>query len=264
MPRTFSLVLLMSCVISWQVAPAAQSSDEPEANPGRPTVSTPATLPPVGYLQFETGFGGSGDSPGFTSRFSFINVTKLSVTPRIELLTSVEPIVRFTSDRATKYATADYFLGAQVVFMQGKDTKPTLAASYFRRVYDGGAPEPDYGSPTNAFFLLASSDVKGFHYDVNVFFNELIDKTVRRAQYGQSLTISHPLRHAVTVSGEIWRFTQPFSRSNAIGNLWALSYTARKPLVFDVGFNHGLTGGSTRWVALCGFTYLLPHRLWGR
>ena len=27
----------------------------PEANPGRPTVSNPATLAPVGYLQFETG-----------------------------------------------------------------------------------------------------------------------------------------------------------------------------------------------------------------
>src|ERR1700683_4446179 len=26
----------------------------PEANPARPTVSTPATLTPVGYLQFET------------------------------------------------------------------------------------------------------------------------------------------------------------------------------------------------------------------
>jgi hypothetical protein len=25
----------------------------PEANPGRPTVSTPATLTPVGYLKFE-------------------------------------------------------------------------------------------------------------------------------------------------------------------------------------------------------------------
>src|ERR1700693_4180267 len=35
----------------------AQSSavETPEANPGRPTVSTPATLTPVGYLQFENG-----------------------------------------------------------------------------------------------------------------------------------------------------------------------------------------------------------------
>jgi len=28
---------------------------EPTANPGRPTIATPATLTPVGYIQFETG-----------------------------------------------------------------------------------------------------------------------------------------------------------------------------------------------------------------
>ena len=46
-----------------------------------------------------------------------------------------------------------------------------------------------------------------------------------------------------------------------MGNLWALGYAARKRLVFDAGFNRGLTGTSTRWEAFAGFTYLLPHRL---
>jgi len=50
-------------------------------------------------------------------------------------------------------------------------------------------------------------------------------------------------------------------RGNAVGNLWAASYAARKTLVFDAGFNRGLTGTSTRWEAFAGFTYLLPHRL---
>jgi hypothetical protein len=51
-------------------------------------------------------------------------------------------------------------------------------------------------------------------------------------------------------------------RSHAVGSLWALSYAARKTLVFDAGFNRGLTKTSTRWEAFVGFTYLLPHRLW--
>jgi hypothetical protein len=46
-----------------------------------------------------------------------------------------------------------------------------------------------------------------------------------------------------------------------VGNLWAVSYAARKTLVFDGGFNRGLTDTSTRWEAFVGFTYLLPHRL---
>ncbi|HJX94504.1 MAG TPA: hypothetical protein VJ324_02715 [Candidatus Acidoferrum sp.] len=242
----------------------AQSAvvDEPEANPGRPTVSTPATLTPVGYLQFETGFVPAYDSPEFSSRYGLDEVIKLSVAPRLEFLAVSEPIAHFTTDGISANGVADIFLGAQGVVYHGEGARPTLALSYFHRAYDGGAPEFDYGSPTNSFLILASADVKGFHYDANAFFTELEQGPVRRGQFGQSLTISHTFAKRFTLSGEIWRFTQPFLRSNAVGNLWAVSYTARKNLVLDTGFNHGLTDTSTHWEAFVGFTYLLPHRLW--
>jgi hypothetical protein len=260
------LVLLSLCGLAEAAAAQTPDSDEPEANPGRPTVSTPATLTPVGYLQFETGLTASGSSPNFSTRYSIINVTKLTVTPRLELLASVEPIAHYTLNGTTvaQNATADYFLGAQGLIMQGEGSKPTLAVSYFHRLYDGAAPEPDYESSTNSVFVLASADVKGFHYDANAFLNELVDKPIRRAQYGQSLTLSHALPHKLTLSGEIWRFTQPFQPGNAVGNLWAVSYAARRTLVFDVAYNHGLTDTSTHWLVLAGFTYLLPHRLWSK
>jgi hypothetical protein len=187
---------------------------------------------------------------------------KLSVTKRTELLVSAEPLVHFTSENFTANRVGDIFLGAQGVLYQGEGAKPTLALSYFHRVYDGGTPEFDLGSPTNSLLALASADVKGFHYDANAFFTELVQEPVRRAQFGQSLTISHLFLKKFTLSGEIWHFTQPFLRKNATGNLWAASYTARKTLVFDVGFNHGLTGTSTQWEGFLGFTYLVPHRLW--
>jgi len=155
-----------------------------------------------------------------------------------------------------------FFLGAQGVVYHGEGAKPTLAVSYFRRVYNGGAPELDVGNPINTLVALASADVKGFHYDANAFFTELVQGPVRRGLFGQSLTISHPFLHRFTLSGEIWHFTQPFLRSNAVGNLWAVSYSARENLVFDAGFNHGLTGASTSWGAFVGLTYLFPHRLW--
>lgn len=236
--------------------------DEPEANPGRPTVSTPATLTPVGYLQFETGFLPAYDSPEFSSRYSLNEVVKLAVAPRLEFLLAAEPIAHFTADRVTANRVADISLGAQGVLYRGEGAKPTLAVSYFHRVYDGGAPEFDFGSPKNSFLVMASADVKGFHYDANAFFTELEQRPVRRGQFGQSLTISHPVLHKFTISAEIWHFTQPFLQSNAGGNLWAVSYSARKNLVFDVGFNHGLTHTSTNWEAFVGLTYLYPHRLW--
>jgi hypothetical protein len=264
-PTSHLRVFVVCAALTWFASVSAAQSpatDEPEANPGRPTVSTPATLTPVGYLQFETGVQGARHSPEFSSRSSLNETIKLSVAPRLELLASSEPVVHYTSAGRTANGVAEVFLGAQAVVSPGEGAKPTVAVSYFHRSYDGGVPELDFGSPLNSFLLLASADVKGFHYDANAMLNELVQGNVRRAQFGQSLSISHPLKGKFSLSGEIWHFTQPFLRNNAVGNLWAVSYAARKTLVFDGGFNRGLTGTSTRWEAFVGFTYLLPHRLW--
>jgi hypothetical protein len=247
-----------------RAAAQADAPDDPEANPGRPTVSTPATLTPVGYLQFETGALGASDSPEFSSRFGFNEVIKFSVAPRLELLAAAEPVAHYRSDGNSANSVADVFFGTQVVLAHGEGARPTVALSYFHRAYDGGAPEVDFGSPVNSGLLLASADVKGFHYDANAMLNELIQGPVRRAQFGQSLSISHPIAGKFSLAGEIWHFTQPFLRGNAAGNLWAVGYTARKTLVFDAGFDIGLTNTSTHWEAFAGFTFLLPHRLWSR
>jgi len=258
-------VLVASCAVLTLFALRASGQtpavDEPEANPGRPTVSTPATLTPVGYVQFETGVLGARHSPEFSSRLAPNETIKFSVAPRLEFLASSEPVVHYRVAGQSANGVAEVFLGAQAVLIHGEDAKPTVAMSYFHRAYDGGAPEVDFGSPINSFLVLASADVKGFHYDGNAMFTELGQGTVRRAQFGQSLTISHPIKGKFTLAGEIWHFTQPFLRGNAVGNLWAVSYAARKTLVFDGGFNRGLTDTSTRWEAFVGFTYLLPHRL---
>jgi hypothetical protein len=238
--------------------------DEPEANPARPTVSNPATLTPVGYLQFETGTLGATDSAEFSTRYEFNEVIKLAVTRRLEFIESSAPAVHYTLNGVSANGIAEVFLGAQVVLLLGEGAKPTLSASYSRRIYDGGGPDLDVGSPRNSSVLYASADVKGFHYDANAVFNEVLEGPVRRLQFGQTLSISHPLGKGFGLSGEIWRFSQPFPRGNAIGNLWAASYAARKNLVFDAGFEKGLTGTSTHWEAFAGLTYLLPHRLWGR
>jgi hypothetical protein len=258
------LFCLLACLIfgfSGRHATAQSgASGPPEANPGRPTVSTPATLTPVGYLQFETGTLGAFHSPEFAARGGFNEVLKFSVTPRVEILAAVEPLAHATAEGISMSGPADAFLGAQVVARRGEGASPTVAVSCFHRIYDGGIPELDFGSPVNSLLVLASADVKGFHYDANALLNELSQGSVRRAQFGQTLSVSHPIWR-LTVSGEIWHFSQPFLRGNTVGNLWAVSYPVRKNLVVDGGFNHGLTGTSTRWEVFAGFTYLLPHRL---
>ena len=158
--------------------------------------------------------------------------------------------------------TRGYALGGQAVLRPGEGASPTVAASYLRQVYGGSAPDLDLGSPTDSVIFLASADVWGFHYDTNAMFNRMMQNGVSRPQFGQTLSVSHPLSKQFSLSGELWHFTQPFLHGRAVGNLWALGYTPQANLVWDAGFQRGLTGTSTHWEAFVGFTYLLPHRLW--
>ncbi len=237
---------------------------EPVANPGRPTVATPATLTPVGYFQFETGYLGAWHSPEFSAQSSLNEAVKFSVTRRIELLALAQPFARSRVSGHSENAAGGVSLGVQGVVYRGENARPTVALSYSRQVYGGNVPDLDLGSPTNAILILASADVKGFHYDINFAFNEVVNNPIRRAQFGQTLSVSHALVKKFGLTGELWHFTQPFLRGDAIGNLWALNYNLRKNLVLDGGFDRGLTNTSTQWEIFVGFTYVLPHKLLGK
>ena len=257
--ETVAVVILFSCALSIE---AQSASDVPEANPGRPTVSTPATLTPVGYLQFENGTLYADQSPEFSTRLGINQVTKLTVWSRLEFLVQSEPFVDSLITNKKQIHEGEVFGGFQAVVVPGSRSRPTIAVSYFHRLHAGAAPEVDIGTSAQNALVLVSGDIRGFHYDANGVVTEQTEGSLRRAQFGQTLSISHPVKK-LTLSAEIWHFTQPLIRSRAAGSLWAVAYPVRRCFVLDAGFDHGLTGTSTQWEGFAGFTYLLPHRLWG-
>jgi hypothetical protein len=234
----------------------------PQANPARPTVSTPATLTPLGYLQFETGSLGATTSTEFGTRIGINQVTKLTLLPRLELFFQTEPYVHSSNGigKDKQIHPGEVWLGAQALLLPAEAARPTISVSYVRRLYESPAPELDLGTNRQSGTLLLSNDVLGFHYDANFIVTEQTQSGIRRAQDAQTLSISHPI-NKFTISGEIWHFAQPFLKSYAVGNLWAVSYPFRRNLVVDAGFDHGLTSTSTHWEEFMGFTYLLPHPL---
>ena len=254
-------LLTMFCAFAQHGFAQSGMNSVPDANPGRPTVSTPATLTPVGYLQFENGTLFAEHSPEFSDRFGTSQVTKLTVLSRLELFLQSEPLAISNSEAKTAIHEGEVFAGTQGILFYGSDSRPTVSVSYIRRVHVSAAPELDIGTFQQSSLILLSDDVRGFHVDTNAIVAEQTQGAVRRAQFGQTLSISHPLGH-FTISAEIWHFSQPFLHGNAVGNLWAVSYALRKNLVVDGGFDHGLTKTSTQWETFVGFTYLLPHRLW--
>src|SRR6202012_5332766 len=126
-------------------AHAQENADEvPEANPARPTVATPATLTPIGYLQFENGIQYAADSPEFSSRLGINQVTKLTVLPRLQFLVQSEPLVHTGLGQDKEFNPGDVLVGLQAVVLPGHEKRPTVALSYFKHVYNGAAPDVDF------------------------------------------------------------------------------------------------------------------------
>lgn len=264
----FLSCLLLLASSSAQDGPPPANSDPPdklvEANPGRPTVSTPATLTPVGYFQLETGVLGAEKSGEFSNRTGIQTVVKLALSRRFELLVQSEPIVISDLGPAGDREPGEVFAGFQAVVHKGEGSHPTISVGYFRRLYASPAPELDIGTNRQSALLLVSFDLFHFHVDTNGIVTEQITDraAVHRAQFGQTLSISHHVAGHMSMSGELWHFSQPLTRSNAVGLLFAPSYTVNRLLVLDGGFNRGLTSTSTRWEVFVGLTYLFPKRLW--
>jgi hypothetical protein len=292
-----SAIALALLAILRGVSACAQNTT-PAANPGRPTITSPATLPPVGYLQFEQGYLGSFGSPETDQQQGVNQVTKIAVHPRLLLQAQFQPFAatKALGDSAYAHGFGDVLLGVQGVLYtpavhhpaatstaprtepegEPSEAKPKLAAlslGYLGRVHSGTPGDIDLGSYSHSLILLLSGDLGGFHYDTNFLLNEQTDGRVRRAQTAQTLAVTHSIgTDALQLCVELYHYTQPLvtsddygrsvSRANLVDLLIAPSYEIRPNLVLDAGFSRGLTSTSTRWQAFTGFTYLLPHRLW--
>jgi hypothetical protein len=255
----------------------------PEASPARPTVTAPAHIPPTGYLQFEQGFSHAHGSPGGLSAQSALNqTTKIALTTRLLVQFVSQPYTHNVTPPFSSNDPGDLDLGAQFILHKAAGSLPVIAVGYLHRLRAGTAGNLDVGDYAQSSLLLFSGDLPGaVHYDANVILNDLSSDqnltaaphSIHRAQFAQSVALSHPLFPKATASRltgvfELSHFTQPFvstptvARANTIDLLSAVNFALRPNLVFDADFGHGLTSTSTQWQGGFGLTYLLPHRLW--
>ena len=184
-----SFIVLYCAVLFGQSA----AQEVPAANPGRPTVATPATLTPVGYLQFETGGIYAAGSAEFSSQSGINLVAKLAVASRLQLLGLTQPVAVSNDPNGRETQTGDVFAGLQAVVLPGEGAHPTVSFSYIGRIYEGPSPNTDIGTFRHCAMLLVSDDLSGFHFDINGMVTEQTDDVrLRRAQFGQTVSVSHP------------------------------------------------------------------------
>ncbi len=106
---------LLGSVLCCLAAFACCSGQTPTANPARPTVTNPATLPPVGYLQLEQGYVGSLGSPETPSQYGATFVAKETVYPRLMAEVQVQPWARSRQSDGAATASGDVLVGGQAV-----------------------------------------------------------------------------------------------------------------------------------------------------
>jgi hypothetical protein len=130
-------------------------------------------------------------------------ITKLSVDSRVEFLAPFEPFTHSTGAAVSGDRPGEVFAGMQAVILPGnKKKRTTIAAQYLRRLYASPAPELDLGTFVQSATILLGDDLGGLHVDMNGLVTEQQDDTtkLRRAQFAQTLSISHPI--GVTVSAK--------------------------------------------------------------
>jgi len=220
----------------------------PEANPARPTVTNPAHIPPVGYLQFEQGFLFATSSPaGVAHQLSLVQTSRLSVHPRLMVQTLSQPFAQTrlldpTGPPTSTRDPGDLLLGIQGLVVLESGLRPTVALGYNRRLRSGSAPDIDIGSYAQSANLLISGDVGQFHYDSNFGVSEQqtqqtlqqtgtpaaaqppapLTYNLRRAQGNQSISVTHDLlpgrfRNQLELTGELWHVTQPLVTATRAG-----------------------------------------------
>ena len=243
-------VLLASAVVLYAADAQGQAVADtpPSANPARPTVTNPATLPPVGYVQFEQGYLGSLESPETASQYGANQVIKLAVHPRLMFAVGYQPFAVSTENgvAGSSRDAGAVQVGFQAVLFTPtltappakspsdtapgasdqaqKSPVPTVSFGYYHTVYGGTAPDIDLGSATNTALFLFSGDVGNFHYDTNFLVNEqdgdsnIGNHGIRRAQFAQTLSVNHSVFNpSFQVSVELYHFSQPLVDSTADG-----------------------------------------------
>jgi hypothetical protein len=114
------LLTILSVVAQVNSAQSGTAST-PDANPGRPTVSTPATLTPIGYLQFENGTLSAEHSTELSRRFGIGPSHQVIRPSAVKQFLQSEPLAISRTKGRTEVHEGEVFVGAQGVLFSGAD-----------------------------------------------------------------------------------------------------------------------------------------------
>ena len=177
-----------------------------------------------------------------------IGLFKFAATCNLEIRWDTDTLLRQTVAGVTQTGFGDNALGFQYRFHRQSRFVPTLAFAYSLEFPSGSVAKGlGTGKYDHLLHLLASKDIRGFHFDFNTSYFFLgrpaMGGTDQNAQ--MNLAFSHGIYKKLQFTGEFYGNMQynNGTRSYADG-LWALTVNVTPRLVIDAGIDHALNSAA--------------------
>ena len=235
---------------------AAQDPDAITVNPNRPTFATPSRTTQEGVLELEAGLQRTEFKEGSRADFEPI-LLKLGQTARFEWRLGWNGYLTQTApDGSRTQGFSDPTFGFQWHPVDQDRAGVDAAVGYIHKFATANASKGlGSGRADDTLVLLASKDFGALHVDVNWLHGWVGQPLGGRAdQDSGTLSASWPIAGPWGMGAELYTVgTLPgVKRDSAF-----LAYASCQPssrVVFDAGFDHGLSAGAPRWNLFCGVT----------
>lgn len=235
---------------------AAQDADAITVNPNRPTFATPARTTQAGVLELEAGLQRSLFRDGSRSDFEAL-LFKLGQSARFEWRLGWNGyLIQTAPDGSRAQGFSDPALGFQWHPLDQDRLGFDGALGFFHKFAAANAAQGlGSGRADDTLVLLASKDLGALHVDVNLLRGWIgqVDGT-RAAQVSGTASASWPVTGSWGMGMEVYTVGPLPGATRDTAFLAYASYQLSSRVVFDAGFDRGLTRAAPRWDLFCGVT----------
>ncbi|HXC16458.1 MAG TPA: hypothetical protein VNV60_03350 [Holophagaceae bacterium] len=248
MKRAFAILLALPL--------AAQDPDAITVNPNRPTFATPARTTQAGVLELEAGLQRSLFRDGSRSDFEPF-LLKLGQDARFEWRLGWNGYLTQTApDGSRAQGFSDPTFGFQWHPMDQDKLGFDGAVGVFHKFATANAAQGlGSGRADDTLILLASKDAGPIHVDVNLLHGWIGQPEGGRAgQTSGTVSLSWQLSGSWGMGTEIYTVGPLPGLARDTALLTYASYQLSPRVVFDAGFDRGLSDGAPRWNLFCGVT----------
>ena len=229
--------------------------------PSRPTVSNGADTTQCGVLESEYGLERQWPGGG-VHRDDLTGGLRLGLTRQLDFHWASADFLHVSDLSGSHTAFADTWLGVKYRFLEQSKSTPGLGIFYQVKIPAGENLGLSTGKVDHSLSFLVSRDLKPVHVDFNVIAllaGRLAGPGVDH-NLGFALSGAVPLKHGFSLVAEGYGYNRLNEDTPGYASAMAgFTYQLNPRLVFDAGFDAGVTHDAPKKRVYVGFTYAIAN-----